>query len=111
MMLEPYASGTVSYLSYPKGQIQFSMEDGILFLSIPAFLALEMYHSGILRQDNEAPVPISISGKKLGWFNLIKIIYMRTSQSPFDRVSITFVPIQNFKKELPERTDHDDQAQ
>ena len=66
MPVEPYDPGVVSSLSYPMSQIRFSQDGGKICLVVPAYLSVELYRIGILPQDINTPVEISISGRSAG---------------------------------------------
>ena len=66
--LEPYSNGAVAYLKYPMSEIRFSRDDDRLCLVLPAYLSVELYRIGILPQDVNTPVEISISGRSAGRF-------------------------------------------
>lgn len=90
MLLEPYCYGSVSYLRYPKHIILHERTDDTLTLKIPAKLALELYRKGILPQEQESDIILSISGKKIGAYRIhdfrypkdhskiIKIVFKKT---------------------------------
>ena len=90
MPLTPWSEGTVSYLSYPKTQLRFSIVEETLRLEVPPLLGMEMYRSGVLPQDPRVPVTISIGGRRRGTFVVVDVRYpggYRSSTS--DHVQIT----------------------
>lgn len=66
MLLPPYNKGTVSYLRYPKHRIQYEIIDNIVTLKIPSMLTLELYRKGVLSQNQDEKIILSVSGKKIG---------------------------------------------
>jgi hypothetical protein len=60
MPLEPYYTGVVSSLRYPMSQIRYSRDEDTLRLVLPAYLSVELYRIGILSQDVNTSVRISI---------------------------------------------------
>ena len=49
VILLPYNSGVLSFLHSPKHRIQLERQAADLFLRLPGFLALELYHQLTLR--------------------------------------------------------------
>jgi len=68
MLLLPYNKGTVSYLRYPKHRIQYEIIDNIVTLKIPSMLTLELYRKGVLSQNQDEKIILSVSGKKIGTY-------------------------------------------
>ena len=93
MLLEPYGNGTVSFLSYPVGQIHITRSGNALSLVIPAFLALELYRIGILPQDTDIPVSIQIDGQREKEFLVSDVLYPNSNSGVFDRVKITLIRV------------------
>jgi hypothetical protein len=89
MPLEPCGNGAVSYLSYPMSGIRFSRDDGKICLVLPAYLSVELYRLGILPQDVNTPVEISISGRSAGRYVVSDVRYSSRIDSPFGRVTFT----------------------
>ena len=85
MLMVPYDSRAVMYLSYPKNRITFHADKDEIVLSIPPMLAIELYRRGILPQDENQSFPIHVSGKRIGTF---RVIDFRYSNSHF-RESVT----------------------
>jgi hypothetical protein len=79
MLLAPWAEGTVSYLSYPKTHVQFSMADETVRLAVPPLLGMELYRSGVLPQDCQVPVTISVGGRRRGRFTVVEVRYPDSS--------------------------------
>jgi hypothetical protein len=75
MAMLPYSTGTISFLRYPKHRIQLERQGADLILMVPAFLALELYHQGILPQNPAEPVEMAVSGKRLGAFCVAEVRY------------------------------------
>jgi hypothetical protein len=90
MLLVPWSEGTVSYLSYPKTQVQFSIAEETLRLAVPPLLGMELYRSGVLPQDCQVPVTISIGGRRRGRFVVVDVRYPGgCGSSTSDHVLIT----------------------
>ena len=66
MLLVPYNNDTVSSLRYPKHRILYEIIDNVVTLKIPSMLALELYRKGVLSQNQEEKIILSVSGKKIG---------------------------------------------
>ncbi len=81
MPLVPYENcNSVVLLRYPKNRISFEQsEGGVLRLTIPSNLALEMYRIGILPQDTSRIFPVSISGKSVGNYKIADFLYPNSS--------------------------------
>ena len=75
MAMLPYSEGTISFLRYPKHRIQLEQQGADFVLMMPAFLALALYHQGILPQNSAELVEISVSGKCLGVFRVAELRY------------------------------------
>ena len=70
MLMKPLSNGSTASLRYPLSQIRFSLDDGNLCLVTPAYLAVELYRTGILPQDVKTPVKISIGGRPAGRYTV-----------------------------------------
>jgi len=92
MPLVPYENcNSVVSMRYPKNRIFYEQsEKGILRLTIPSNLALEMYRIGILPQDKNHDFPVSISGKSIGNYKVVDFLYPNSS-SHYD---IVFIKLQ-----------------
>jgi hypothetical protein len=75
MVMVPYSTGTISILRYPKHRIQHAHQAADVILMVPAFLALALYHQGILPHYAAEPVEIAVSGKRLGAFCVAEVCY------------------------------------
>jgi hypothetical protein len=75
MPLEPHDSRTVSFLSYPANQIHISQTGKTLSLVLPAYLALELYRTGLLPQDPDTAVSVQIdeNEKRNSWLQMCAI--------------------------------------
>lgn len=75
--LQPYENcSSVISQCYPKNKIFFNQkEGGVLNLTIPSKLALEMYRIGILPQNVDECFPVSISGKSIGNYSVGTFMY------------------------------------
>jgi hypothetical protein len=90
MLLTPWSEGTVSYLSYPKTQLRFSIAEETLRLAVPPLLGMELYRSGVLPQDSQMPVTISIGGRRRERFVVVDVQYPGgCGSSTSDHVLIT----------------------
>jgi hypothetical protein len=75
--LQPYnnCSSVVSQ-RYPKSRIIFNQQEGgLLSLTVPVKLALEMYRIGVIPQDEKERFPVSISGKSVGNYSVGTFVY------------------------------------
>ena len=76
MPVVPYENCNSMVLqSYPKQRIKFELHDELLKLTVPALLALEMYRVGVLPQDESLDFPVSVSGKSIGNYKVVKFLY------------------------------------
>jgi len=76
MLVVPYENcNSIVSQSYPKQRIKFELYDDQLKLTVPSKLALEMYRVGILPQDESLDFPVSVSGKSIGNFKVVKFLY------------------------------------
>ena len=76
MPVVPYENcSSVVSQSYPKQRIKYEVFDDQLKLTVPSLLALEMYRIGILPQDESLDFPVSVSGKSIGNFKVVKFLY------------------------------------
>jgi hypothetical protein len=90
MSLFPYNKGIASYLKYPKHRIKFEFKVDNLHLAIPAFLALELYRTGILPQNAAESVTVKVSGKKVGQFKVVDFRYPNSRSRDRELVTIMF---------------------
>jgi len=86
---EPYNERSVVYLGYPKSQIRFSYSEDKLSLVVPAYLAVEIYRTGILPQEIAIAVGVKIGGRSAGWFVVSDVRYPTQNDGPFGRVTFT----------------------
>ena len=87
MLLEPYSSGAIAHLLYPKHRITFEQENDRVILRIPSFLATELYRRAILPQNVNESVSIEVSGKRIGRFCVVDFRYPNDHS---EMVKITF---------------------
>ncbi len=93
MPLEPYKKGVVSHLRYPKHRIHHELVGEKLHLNLPCFLALEMYRTGILPQNNERFVTVRISGKHVGKYRVIDVRYPNSMSYNSETIQIEFLRV------------------
>ena len=93
MPAEPFSKGVISSLSYPTSQIRYSRDEGTLRLVLPAYLSVELYRIGILPQDVNTPVRISIGGRPVGRYIVSDVRYPTRSDSPFGQVTFTLTRV------------------
>jgi hypothetical protein len=76
MPVVPYENcNSIVSQSYPKQRIKFELYDDQLKLIVPSKLALEMYRVGVLPQDESLGFPVSVSGKSVGNYKVVKFLY------------------------------------
>ena len=76
MPVVPYENcNSVITECYPKQRIEFEINDNLMKLTVPSKLALEMYRVGILPQDESLAFPVSVSGKSIGNYRVVKFLY------------------------------------
>jgi hypothetical protein len=95
MPMKPPGNNTLAYLSYPMSQIRCSRDVCGLCLSVPAYLAVELYRIGILPQDENLPVEISIDGRAPGWYTVSDVRYPDRTDSPFGEVTFTLAHVRH----------------
>ena len=87
--LESYSDKTPPSQTLPKGEIRYSRRDGTLRLILPPYLSVELYRAGILPQDVNTSVEISIGGRPVGRYLVSDVRYPWWSYSPFGGVTFT----------------------
>ena len=97
MPLEPYCKGVVSCLSYPKSRLRFSLEQDTLRLAVPPLLGMELYRSGVLPQDSQTPVTVTIGGRPKGRFVVVDVRYPGGTASTFGHVAVTLGRVRKMK--------------
>jgi hypothetical protein len=71
---------SVVSMQYPKHRIYFEQTDGgVLRLSLPSNLALELYRTGIIPQDKSCSFPVIISGRSVGKYKVVEFLYPNSS--------------------------------
>ena len=76
MPVVPYENcNSIVSQGYPKQRIKFELYDEVLNLTVPSTLALEMYRVGVLPQDESLAFPVSVSGKSIGNYKVVKFMY------------------------------------
>jgi hypothetical protein len=101
MPVEPHCKGVVSSLSYPMRQIRLSRDEGMLRLVLPAYLSVELYRIGILPQDVNTAVRISIGGRPAGLFLVSDVRYPMSSISPFGEVTFKLTRVRRGNARSP----------
>ncbi len=89
MPTEPHCEGVVSSLAYPKTRIKASLEGDTLRLAIPPLLGMELYRSGVLPQESQTPVTITIGGRPKGRFTVGDVRYPGHGGGISDNVTFT----------------------
>jgi hypothetical protein len=95
--LVSHRPGVIEALSYPTTQFRYALEGDVLRLAIPHRLGMELYRTGVLPQNPELPVKITIGDQIRGRFRVIDVRYAgATTYEPgaergdSDRVKIWF---------------------
>ncbi|MBG6221807.1 MULTISPECIES: hypothetical protein [unclassified Janthinobacterium] len=88
MLTVPYQKGSISYLRYPTTRIAFTAEEDTIQLKVPPMLAIELYRTGILPQDAQAGVSVSISGKNVGMYLVADFRYPAVGSGSSETISI-----------------------
>ena len=101
MPVEPHCKGVVSSLSYHMSQIRLSRDEGMLRLDLPAYLSVELYRIGILPQDVNTAVRISIGGRPAGLFLVSDVRYPMSSISPFGEVTFKLTRVRRGNARSP----------
>lgn len=74
-----YAKETISYLSYPEHRIKTEIHEDKIIVKLPPRLALELYRSAIIPQNEEEAFPVRLDGKDIGLFRVIDLRYPLSS--------------------------------
>ncbi len=93
MPLTPPGNGVVASLTYPTSMIHFSRNDRELCLMVPAYLAVELYRIGILPQDANRPVQVSLGGRPSGYYTVTDVRYSHGSPSLLGDVAFTLTRV------------------
>jgi hypothetical protein len=93
MPLEPFSKDVILSLSYPTSEIRYSRDEGTLRLVLPAYLSVELYRIGILPQDVNISVRISIGGRPVGRYIVSDVRYPTQDNSPFGQVTFTLTRV------------------
>lgn len=88
MLTVPYQKGCISYLRYPTTRIAITAEEDTIQLKVPPMLAIELYRTGILPQDAQVTVSVSISGKLVGLYRVADFRYPAVGSGTSDTISI-----------------------
>jgi len=75
MRMRPDRTGACHRMNFPKSRIKFSPTGDTLVLTLPPQLGMELYRSGVLLQDPQAPVAIKIGGCHWGRFVIVEVRY------------------------------------
>jgi hypothetical protein len=89
MPLESYSNKTPATQTLPLGEIRCTRREGTLRLILPPYLSVELYRAGILPQDVNTSVEISIGGRPVGRYLVSDVRYPMWSYSPFGGVTFT----------------------
>jgi len=92
----PYSCGRVCRLLYPKSRIEAEFSESKITLKIPSFLAVELYRTGVLPQSQEETFPVSVGGKRIGFYKIIDFLYPNSTLYD-DRVIISLEQVVNNK--------------
>jgi len=87
--LEPLSDATPASQTYPLGEISYKQEEGTLRLILPAYLSVELYRAGILPQDANTAVEVSIGGCPVGRYLVSAVRYPPWCYSAFGKVTFT----------------------
>jgi predicted RNA-binding Zn-ribbon protein involved in translation (DUF1610 family) len=93
MPMVPFDSRTLSFLSYPTSEFHISRSEGKLALIVPAYVGVELYRIGILPQDANIPVEVSIAGRSVGRYVVSDIRYPSRTTSPWEQIIFTFTSV------------------
>lgn len=92
MKQEKYDRVTTSYLSYPEHRIKIKIEKDKIIVKLPPLLALELYRSAIIPQNEEEAFPVKLDGKDIGLFRMIDLRYPLSSGKD-ELISMAFTRI------------------
>jgi hypothetical protein len=85
-MLIETGEHAVTYLKYPMSQIRLTRDGDVIGLSLPAYLSVELYRTGILPQNAKVPVEIAISGRSAGRYVVSDVRYPDSRTIPHGQV-------------------------
>jgi hypothetical protein len=89
MKHEKYDKGTNSYLLYPEHRIKIKRVMDKIIVKLPSFLALELFRSAIIPQNEDEAFPVRLDGKDIGLFRVIDLRYPLSSDTD-ELISMTF---------------------
>lgn len=75
MRQQEYTKGTTSYISYPEHRIKAESKGDAIIVQLPAILALELYRSAIIPQNEEEAVTVILEGEHMGSFCVTDLRY------------------------------------
>ncbi len=87
--LEPSSDATPADQTYPLSEISYKQDKGTLRLILPAYLSVELYRAGILPQDANTAVEVSIDGRPVGRYLVSHVRYPMWVYSDFAKVTFT----------------------
>jgi hypothetical protein len=73
--LVSHRPGVVEALSYPTTQFRYALDGDVLRLAVPHRLGMELYRTGVLPQNPELPVKITIGDQIRGRFRVVDVRY------------------------------------
>jgi hypothetical protein len=63
-------------LRYPLSSFRFLEQGGdFVIMSLPAYLCVELYRTGILPQDARIPVEVAVGDRSAGWYVVTEVSY------------------------------------
>jgi hypothetical protein len=71
--------GNRSYLSYPEHRIGAEIEGGRITLTLPPLLAVELYRTAVIHQEEGVAFPVKSDGRDLGLYRVVDFRYPATS--------------------------------
>jgi len=76
-------------LLYPEHRIKIKIEMDKIIIKLPSFLALELFRSAIIPQNEDEAFPVRLDGKDIGLFRVIDLRYPLSSGTD-ELISMTF---------------------
>jgi hypothetical protein len=87
MKLRPYNVNVSGSTLYPAHRMQIQYKPDGLHLNVPGLLAVQLYFQGIISQDKEQEIIISIDGNPIGKYKIIDLLYFTLSDPRPETVS------------------------
>jgi len=89
LKLNPLQDGIFSYITYPIDKFSSEVRQGLMYLSIPSHLMVELYKQKILPVDN-TQVTMLLDYDKTGEYELEDLVYPNTYEQSNEFIYLKF---------------------